>query len=104
MPTTLSSLTTSEILERAPYLEEGFKPGKLTMAQLRGILTFSNISLPHDAKKRDLINLFNNQIIGNIEQLRAAHKALHETRPSAKGIVDGLSGEQIDPGEGDHDN
>lgn len=65
------------------FLEPGFDPKNLTVAQLRGILIDNNVHLPSKVKKAKLIRLFNSEIVPRLDELRDKYK---NVKPSSKGI------------------
>ncbi|KAK5782468.1 Heh2p PWA37_000598 [Arxiozyma heterogenica] len=65
------------------FLEPGFDPKNLTVAQLRGILIDNNVHLPSKVKKSRLIGLFNSEIVPKLDELRDKYK---DVKPSSKGI------------------
>lgn len=52
------------------YLEEGFDYRSLRIADLRRILTENDISYPSSAKKKDLLNIYNEFLVPLIPELR----------------------------------
>ncbi|KAK5010510.1 hypothetical protein LTR28_009457 [Elasticomyces elasticus] len=67
------------------YLEPGFDPSSLTIPRLRSILVSHNIQYPSSAKKSQLIELFNGNVL---PQARKLLNAQAKTKPSTRGIVD----------------
>ena len=67
------------------YLQPLFDPASLTIPKLRNLLHKHEIDYPSDAKKPQLINIFNKGIAPRAAALLDAHK---NVRPSADGIVD----------------
>ncbi|KAK5007955.1 hypothetical protein LTR28_004630, partial [Elasticomyces elasticus] len=67
------------------YLEPGFDPSSLTIPRLRSILVSHNIQYPSSAKKSQLIELFNGNVL---PQARKLLNAQARTKPSTRGIVD----------------
>ena len=54
------------------YLEPGFDPNTLKVAELRGILLKHDVDYPSSAKKAVLLDLFNHHIAANAARIRAA--------------------------------
>lgn len=54
------------------YLEPGFDPNTLKVAELRGILLKHDVDYPSSAKKAVLLDLFNHHITANAARIRAA--------------------------------
>ncbi|KAL1411856.1 inner nuclear membrane protein enriched at telomere/subtelomere region [Vanrija albida] len=69
---------------RDVYLAPGFQASTLKVAQLRSILLEHNIHYLSNAKKADLVNLFNTQLVPRAGGILAADSRV---RPSAHGIV-----------------
>ncbi|KAF2228033.1 Man1-Src1p-C-terminal domain-containing protein [Elsinoe ampelina] len=66
------------------YLEPGFDPASFTVPKLRSILVTHDVSYPASAKKPDLINLFNENILPQAKKLREQQIRIRRT---SKGIV-----------------
>lgn len=66
------------------YLEPGFDPSSLKVAQLRRILTENGVEFQSQAKKNTLLGLFNEHVKPKIPKLRRRYENL---LPSDKGIV-----------------
>lgn len=62
-------------MDNKEYLEEGFDPKSLKVSQLRGILNEYQISFPSNAKKSDLIKLFDDQLKPKAAQLLKNYRA-----------------------------
>lgn len=67
------------------YLQPGFDPNNLRVAELRGILVEHDIDYPSSAKKSELVDLFNDHIAPKSKRLLSAK---NRVKPSARGIVD----------------
>lgn len=52
------------------YLQEGFNPRSLKIAELRRILTENTVAYPSSAKKKDLLKLYDEFIVPMIPELR----------------------------------
>ncbi|KAK6457755.1 spliced mRNA and cell cycle regulated protein [Scheffersomyces xylosifermentans] len=57
------------------YLEEGFDPKSLKVTQLRGILNEYDVEYPSNAKKSQLVELFNESILPRSSELAKDYKA-----------------------------
>jgi hypothetical protein len=66
------------------YLQTGFDPSSLTVPRLRSILVSHNISYPSSAKKAQLIELFNENVV---PQSRKILSARARARRTSKGIT-----------------
>lgn len=67
------------------YLQQGFDASSLTMARIRSILVQHNIDYPSNAKKGQLVEIFNNDLVPQ------ARKILHErarAKRTSRGIID----------------
>ncbi|KAK8846633.1 hypothetical protein IAR55_005720 [Kwoniella newhampshirensis] len=69
------------------YLAEGFDANTLRVPQLRSILLEHGRAFPSNAKKGDLVQVFQDHIASKAPTLRAAAAATASVRPSGKGIV-----------------
>jgi hypothetical protein len=67
------------------YLEPGFDPNSLTVPKLRNVLVTHDVTYPSNAKKPQLVQLFNEQVIPQAKKLLSARRRL---KPSSRGIVD----------------
>nr|XP_019005557.1 uncharacterized protein I203_02413 [Kwoniella mangroviensis CBS 8507]OCF69018.1 hypothetical protein I203_02413 [Kwoniella mangroviensis CBS 8507] len=67
------------------YLAEGFDPTSLKVAQLRSILLSYGHGYPSSAKKADLVQAFEQNVLSQAPALRAA--ASKKIKPSNKGII-----------------
>lgn len=73
------------------YLQTGFDPNKsLTVPRLRNILVAHNVPFPSTAKKPQLIDLFNEQVVPQSKKLLAARARV---KRMSRGIVDAGSQE-----------
>lgn len=95
----MAPLTTAEIIANADYLNDGFDPSKLTIPQLLGVLSHHGIPYTGNAKKSQLLSLFEQDIRGNIDELREQRLAMDGSQASDRGITDGISGRQINDPE-----
>ncbi|TKA77771.1 hypothetical protein B0A55_04680 [Friedmanniomyces simplex] len=82
-------------MDEQAYLEPGFEPGSLTMPRLRSILVAHNINYPSSAKKGQLVDLFNENVLPQARKIRTANARVKRTSrgiedvPSSQGTVDG---------------
>ncbi|WPH00274.1 Hypothetical protein R9X50_00309800 [Acrodontium crateriforme] len=86
-------------MDDQPYFEEGFDPNTLVVPRLRSILVAHNVAYPSSAKKSQLVDLFNENIV---PQARAIRQANARVRRTSRGIVDQTSG-RTGSGQGDYD-
>ncbi|CAO3682444.1 unnamed protein product [Umbelopsis ramanniana] len=66
------------------YLTEGFDPGHLKIAELRGILLKHNVPYTPTAKKPELVQLFKKNVASKADELLSLHRQL---KPNGKGII-----------------
>lgn len=59
-------------MENEAYLENGFDPNSLKVAELRGILLKHDVDYPSSAKKSILVDLFNANVATKATKLRAS--------------------------------
>jgi len=67
------------------YLSPYFDPGLLTVPRLRSILVAHNVTYPASAKKTQLIDLFNINVVPQAKKILSARA---RTKPSTRGISD----------------
>lgn len=67
------------------YLEPGFDANSLTVPKLRNVLVTHDVTYPSNAKKPQLVQLFNEEVVPKAKKLLSARRRL---KPSSKGIVD----------------
>jgi hypothetical protein len=72
------------MLDSEAYLEPGFDPNTLKVAELRGILLKHDVEYPSSAKKAVLVDLFNQHVAPQAKTLRNANTRI---KPSAKGMI-----------------
>lgn len=80
------------------YLQPGFDPSSLTMPRIRSILVTHNVEYPSNAKKAQLVEIFNHELIPQ------ARKILHErarAKRTSRGIVDADSSQESSTQESD---
>lgn len=74
--------------ESVDYLQGDFDPKSLTVPRLRSILVTHNVHYPSQAKKPQLIELFNEHVLPQSNQILAARARAKRT---SRGIVDASS-------------
>ncbi|EMC95969.1 hypothetical protein BAUCODRAFT_71355 [Baudoinia panamericana UAMH 10762] len=87
-------------MEDQAYLEPDFDPNSLTVPRLRSILVAHNINYPSSAKKGQLIEIFNEQVVSQARKLRTANSRVKRT---SKGIEDVPSSHATANGEHEED-
>ncbi|KAL7628722.1 inner nuclear membrane protein enriched at telomere/subtelomere region [Parahypoxylon ruwenzoriense] len=80
--------------ESLDYLHPGFDPKTLTIPRLRSILVAHNVSYSSSAKKAQLIELFNDQIVPQSKKILTARA---RAKRSSKGIVDAETQGGVNP-------
>ncbi|ORY65803.1 Man1-Src1p-C-terminal domain-containing protein [Pseudomassariella vexata] len=86
--------------ESLDYLQPGFEPTSLTMPRLRSILVAHNIHYPSTAKKAQLVEIFNDNVVPQSRKILAQRA---RAKRSSKGITDAESS-QSSSAFTDHDN
>ena len=77
----MSSISDDEL----DYLTPGFDPSTLVVPRLRAILVSHNIPYPSSAKKAQLIEIFNQQVVPKSRKILAARS---KTKRTSRGITD----------------
>ena len=72
-------------MDEQAYLEPGFDPSTFTVPQLRSVLVAHSVNYPSSAKKKELIDLFNENVLPQARKLKAASLRVKRT---SRGIVD----------------
>ncbi|KAL0938711.1 sister chromatid separation protein [Colletotrichum truncatum] len=72
-------------MDEYEYLQPGFDPKSLTVPRLRSILVAHDIQYPATAKKPQLIELFNDEVVPQARKILAKQA---RAKRSSKGIVD----------------
>ncbi|PWW75130.1 hypothetical protein C7212DRAFT_281055, partial [Tuber magnatum] len=72
-------------MDEQEYLQPGFDPNTLKVAELRGILLEHNVEYPSSAKKAQLVELFNSQILPKARRILGARSRV---KASVQGIID----------------
>lgn len=70
------------------YLQPGFDPSKLTIPRLRSILVTHDILYPSGAKKNDLVQIFNDEVVPRSKNILATRARV---KRMSHGIVDANS-------------
>ncbi|SJX60240.1 related to SRC1-involved in sister chromatid segregation [Sporisorium reilianum f. sp. reilianum] len=73
------------MVERDEYMREGFDPHSLTMPQLRGILVEHEVHFSSAARKADLVQHFNQEVLPKTASLRKKNASIVA---SSSGIID----------------
>ncbi|KAI9775714.1 MAG: inner nuclear membrane protein enriched at telomere/subtelomere region [Geoglossum umbratile] len=81
------------------YLSPDFNPSSITVPRLREILVAHNVHYPASAKKSQLIEIFNANIVPQAKRILSVHKRIKRT---SKGITD-MPSSQEDLVGGDED-
>ncbi|KAI8954270.1 Man1-Src1p-C-terminal domain-containing protein [Xylaria longipes] len=71
--------------ESLDYLRPGFDPKSLTIPRLRSILVAHNVTYPSSAKKAQLVDIFNEQVVPQSKKILDARA---RAKRSSKGIFD----------------
>lgn len=72
-------------MDEQAYLDPDFDPSTFTVPQLRSVLVAHSVNYPSSAKKKELIDLFNEHVVSQAKKLRAASARVKRT---SRGIVD----------------
>lgn len=72
-------------MDESEYLQPGFDPSTLKVAELRGILLEHNVDYPSSAKKAQLVELFTQHVA---PKARTILNARSRVKASGRGIVD----------------
>lgn len=80
-------------MDEQAYLHPDFDPSTLTVPQLRSVLVAHSVNYPSSAKKKELIDLFNENVVPQAKKLRAASARVKRT---SRGIVDVPSSQGAD--------
>lgn len=73
------------------YLQTGFDPSSLTMPRLRSILVSHDIEYPSNAKKSQLVQIFNDNVLPQSRKILSARARAKRT---SRGIVDAESSQE----------
>lgn len=76
-------------MEDPEYLQPGFDPTTLKVAELRGILLEHNVDYPSSAKKAQLIDLFTEHVASKARRILNARSRV---KASSRGIIDVVPG------------
>ncbi|KAI1213845.1 Man1-Src1p-C-terminal domain-containing protein [Annulohypoxylon truncatum] len=83
-------------LESLDYLQPGFDARTLTVPRIRSILVAHNVPYSSSAKKSQLVEIFNEQVLPQSQKILAARA---RAKRSSKGIVDAESQSSSNPFE-----
>ncbi|KAG8763790.1 inner nuclear membrane protein enriched at telomere/subtelomere region [Ceratobasidium sp. 423] len=95
----MSRLSASEVINRGDYLKSDFEPSTLTIPHLLSVLTYHGIKYPSPHTKGKLIEVFNNELKPRSAELLRERQAREHKKPSSDGILDGHTGQAIQPPE-----
>ncbi|KAJ1310217.1 hypothetical protein OPQ81_006959 [Rhizoctonia solani] len=95
----MSRLSASEVINRGDYLKPDFEPSTLTIPHLLSVLTYHGIKYPSPHTKGKLIEVFNNELKPRSAELLRERQARERKKPSHEGILDGHTGEAVQPPE-----
>jgi hypothetical protein len=87
-------------MEDQAYLEPSFDPSTLTMPRLRSILVAHAVTYPSSAKKTQLIQIFNDEVMPQARSLRAASARVRRTSHGIENIPSQTSTTTDDDEEG----
>ena len=91
----MNHLTTSQIIDIGEYLDPVFDAHRLTIAQLRGILQYHEISCSSKCTKKDLLKAFRAGITAHHQKLTLERNTATNTASSSSVIVEGHTGSPI---------
>ncbi|CAE6432638.1 unnamed protein product [Rhizoctonia solani] len=95
----MSRLSATEVINRGDYLKPDFEPSTLTIPHLLSVLTYHGIKYPSPHTKGKLIEVFNNELKPRSAELLNERQARERKKPSNDGILDGHTGQAIQPPE-----
>lgn len=97
MSKSFRGLSSTEVIQDGTYLDEGFDPKTLTVAQLGGVLSHHGIIvLDRNRQKGNLLDIWKTGITDLGEKLRHERWRNKQIVASREGILDGLTGEPIE--------
>ncbi|KAK3698802.1 inner nuclear membrane protein enriched at telomere/subtelomere region [Vermiconidia calcicola] len=73
-------------MDNEAYLEPGFDPSTFTVPQLRSVLVAHSVNYPSSAKKNQLIELFNDNVLSQARKLRTANARVKRTSRGIENI------------------
>jgi hypothetical protein len=98
-PSTMSRLTSAQVISLGEYLRPDFDSSSLTVSQLLGVLGYHNVRYPTPYTKAKLVQLFNSEIKTKASQFKKERLKKENSIPSDDGITDGLTGEPLNKGK-----
>lgn len=98
-PSTMSRLTTAQVISLGEYLRPEFDSSSLTVSQLLGVLGYHNVKYPTPYTKVKLVQVFNSEIKTKASQYKKERLKKENSIPSDDGITDGLTGEPLNKGK-----
>ena len=96
---TMSRLTSAQVISLGEYLRPDFESNSLTVSQLLGVLGYHNVRYPTPYTKAKLVQLFNSEIKTKANQFKKERLKKENSIPSDDGITDGLTGEPLNKGK-----
>jgi hypothetical protein len=96
---TMSRLTTAQVISLGEYLRPDFDSSSLTVSQLLGVLGYHNVKYPTPYTKAKLVQVFNSEIKAKASQFKKERIKKENSIPSDDGITDGLTGEPLNKGK-----
>ncbi|KAF8636578.1 hypothetical protein AX17_003389 [Amanita inopinata Kibby_2008] len=91
----MSRLTTAQVIGLGEYLEPDFDPASLTVSQLLGILGYHNVKYPTPYSKPKLIQIFNDEVKTRSTKFKKERLKKENSQASDEGIKDGLTGKPL---------
>ncbi|KAJ7692541.1 hypothetical protein B0H17DRAFT_1133020 [Mycena rosella] len=80
--------TTTQVIDEGEYLQDGFQPERLTIPDLRGVLTFHDPSTDVAGRKPVLLALFKTHITDRRSKLLEKREAEKRVKPSSDNVID----------------
>lgn len=96
---TMSRLTSAQVISLGEYLKPDFDSSSLTVSQLLGVLGYHNVRYPTPYTKAKLVQLFNSEIKTKASQFKKERLKKENSIASDDGITDGLTGEPLNKGK-----
>jgi hypothetical protein len=93
--TSMSRLTSTEVIDSGNYLEDDFDPTTLTVPHLNAILNYHDIPRPPQSNKGKLVQAFRDDIYPRRKEFIQERKTMEMSEASAIGIHDGHTGAHL---------
>jgi hypothetical protein len=93
--TSMSRLTSTDIIDSGKYLSNDFDPTTLTIPHLTAILNYHDIPRPPQANKGKLVQAFQDEIYPRRGQFLEERRVMQSSEASAIGIHDGHTGAHL---------